>query len=123
MLAMNRFNIMDHDVLKVYNGVRNVIFQIRAKNPPSGRRAEKDAILLASHIDSTLPSKGAAEWVYALIAAGITECYCADGKNSDALGVGVMLDIARVVIDRNRPFDNSILFGEPCITYHGIQLK
>ena len=33
-------------------------------------------------------------------------------RKSDALGVGVMLDVARVVVDRKRPFDNSILFGE-----------
>lgn len=33
----------------------------------------------------------------------------ADGY-SDAIGVGVMLDIARVLIDRNVPFDNSVIF-------------
>ncbi|ORX35606.1 hypothetical protein BD324DRAFT_660481 [Kockovaella imperatae] len=87
--GFHMFNILDHDILKVYTGVRNVILEIRAKHPTSGRRVEKDGILLASHIDSTLPSKGAAD---------------------DAMGVGVMLDIARVVIDRKRPFDNSLLF-------------
>lgn len=56
-----RFTIMDHDVLKIYNGVRNVIMRIRAKNPPSGKRIDKDAVLLNSHIDSTLPAPGAAE--------------------------------------------------------------
>lgn len=54
---------MGHDVLKVYAGIQNIILQVRAKNPPSPRKQEKDAILLGSHIDSTLPSPGAAEWV------------------------------------------------------------
>lgn len=30
---------------------------------------------------------------------------------SDGMGVGVMLDIARVLVDRNEPFDNSIIFS------------
>lgn len=61
-LLILRFSIMDHDVLKVYKGITNIILQIRAKNPPSGpRTADKDAILLGSHIDSTLPAPGAAE--------------------------------------------------------------
>jgi len=52
---------MEHDVLKVYKGITNVIMRIRAKNPPSGRKSDKDAVLLNSHIDSTLPAPGAAE--------------------------------------------------------------
>lgn len=52
---------MDHDVLKVYAGIVNIILKVRAKNPPSGKPAEADTILLGSHIDSTLPSPGAAE--------------------------------------------------------------
>lgn len=28
------------------------------------------------------------------------------------MGVGVMLDVARVLIDRNEPFDNSVIFSE-----------
>lgn len=27
------------------------------------------------------------------------------------MGVGVMLEVARVLIDRNEPFDNSIIFS------------
>lgn len=53
-----RFTIADHDVLKLYAGVRNVIMRISAKQ---GIRGEKDAVLLGSHIDSTLPAPGAAE--------------------------------------------------------------
>lgn len=50
---------MDHDVLKVYKGITNVILRIQAK----GAARMKDAVLLGSHIDSTLPAPGAAEWV------------------------------------------------------------
>lgn len=46
---------MDHDVLKVYKGITNVI--LRIKSPGE----QNDAILLGSHIDSTLPAPGAAE--------------------------------------------------------------
>jgi hypothetical protein len=53
-----RFTIADHDVLKLYTGVRNVIMRISAKD---GLRGAKDAVLLGSHIDSTLPAPGAAE--------------------------------------------------------------
>ncbi len=59
--ADDRFSIMGHDVLKVYAGIRNVVLQIRAKKPITPRTLKKDAILLGSHIDSTLPSPGAAE--------------------------------------------------------------
>lgn len=30
------------------------------------------------------------------------------------MGVGVMLDLARVIVDRNEPFDNSLIFSEFC---------
>lgn len=52
---------MSHDVLKLYAGIANVILKISAKNPPSGKITDKDSLLLGSHIDSTLPSPGAAE--------------------------------------------------------------
>jgi hypothetical protein len=83
------FSIMDHDVLKMYGNVTNVIMRINTKNPPSGLRTGNDAILLGSHIDSTLPAPGAAD---------------------DGMGVGVMLDIARVLVDRNDPFEGEIIF-------------
>lgn len=55
---------MDHAVLKLYRGIRNVILRVSAKNPPSGKSGiEQNAILLGAHIDSTLPAPGAAEWV------------------------------------------------------------
>lgn len=52
---------MDHDVLKVYAGITNVVLKISAKNPPSGKSDGPDAVLLGAHIDSTLPSPGASE--------------------------------------------------------------
>ena len=75
----------------MYKGITNIVLRISALDPPSGPRDPdaKDAILLGSHIDSTLPSPGAAD---------------------DGMGVGVMLDIARVLVERNEPFDNSIIF-------------
>jgi hypothetical protein len=60
-----RFDIMDHAVLKSYRGIGNVILQIGGVN--TTRTIEGDAmnnaILLNSHIDSALPSPGAAEYV------------------------------------------------------------
>ena len=79
-----RFNILDHDLLKVYSGIRNIILRISTPG-----RNSSNALLLGSHIDSTLPSPGAAD---------------------DGMGVGVMLDVARVLVERNEPFDNSIIF-------------
>lgn len=60
MDSWGRFNIMDHEVMKMYGGIRNVIMRISAKQPPSGKY-KRDALLLGSHIDSTLPAPGAAE--------------------------------------------------------------
>lgn len=55
---------MDHDVLKLYSGITNVILKVSAHQPPSGKSGDrKDSVLLGSHIDSTLPSPGAAEYV------------------------------------------------------------
>ncbi|WVF71126.1 hypothetical protein IAT40_005923 [Kwoniella sp. CBS 6097] len=89
------FDIIDHEVLKAYSGITNIILKISAHNPPSYNGSasvqdnKKDAVLLGAHIDSTMPSPGAAD---------------------DAIGVGVMLDIARVLVERNDPFDGSIIF-------------
>ncbi|ORY22823.1 hypothetical protein BCR39DRAFT_550650 [Naematelia encephala] len=82
--GFHAFNILDHEVLKVYKGIRNVILKISSRSTGG-----KDAILLGAHIDSTLPAPGAAD---------------------DGMGVGVMLEVARVLIERNEPFDNSIIF-------------
>lgn len=88
LMERYRFSIMDHDVLKLYSGIRNVILKVSAKQ---GLRGEKDAILLGSHIDSTLPAPGAAD---------------------DGIGVAVMLELARVMVDRNEVFNGSAIFRE-----------
>ncbi|OCF60854.1 hypothetical protein L486_00497 [Kwoniella mangroviensis CBS 10435] len=96
--GFHSFDILDHEVLKAYNGITNIILKISAKYPPSynetAKRPEKDAILLGAHMDSTLPSPGAAD---------------------DGMGVGVMLDLARVVVERNRPFDGSLIFSKSAL--------
>ncbi|ODO08317.1 hypothetical protein L198_00041 [Cryptococcus wingfieldii CBS 7118] len=91
--GLHAFEILDHEVLKSYTGISNIILKISAFHPPSydihNPKPDKDAILLGAHIDSTFPSPGAAD---------------------DAIGVGVMLDLARTLIHQNDPFDNSIIF-------------
>lgn len=56
---------MDHDVLKSYSGIQNVIFRIEGVNTTTTLEGDriKNALLLNSHIDSALPSKGSAEYV------------------------------------------------------------
>ncbi|WWC88985.1 uncharacterized protein L201_003900 [Kwoniella dendrophila CBS 6074] len=91
--GFHSFDILDHEVLKAYNGITNIILKLTAFNPPSynetAPKPKKDAILLGSHIDSTLPAPGAAD---------------------DGMGVGVMLDVARVLVERDQPFDGSVIF-------------
>lgn len=60
-------------VYKTYKNLSNIIFRI-SDGTPSGKQ---HAVLLNSHVDSTLPSPGAAD---------------------DAISVGVMLDMIRVFI-------------------------
>jgi Zn-dependent M28 family amino/carboxypeptidase len=54
---------MDHEVLKVYSGITNVVLRISAKGKRKweGGEVVKDAVLLGAHIDSTLPAPGASE--------------------------------------------------------------
>ncbi|KAJ9107223.1 hypothetical protein QFC20_003758 [Naganishia adeliensis] len=74
--GMHQFDIMDHAVLKAYRGIGNIILQISGVN--TTRTIEGDlmnnAILLNAHIDSALPSPGAADVkaVINLEAAGST---------------------------------------------------
>lgn len=65
--------MMDERLYKSYQNLTNVLFRISDGTEEGKSRA----ILLNSHIDSTLPSPGAAD---------------------DAMTVGIMLDIARVLI-------------------------
>jgi len=64
---------MDERLYKSYQNLTNIIFRISDGTEEGKSRA----ILLNSHIDSTLPSPGAAD---------------------DAMTVGIMLDVARVLI-------------------------
>ena len=58
-----RFTIMDHDVLKSYRGIQNIIFRVSGINTTTTLEGEriKNSVLLNSHIDSALPSKGSSE--------------------------------------------------------------
>jgi Zn-dependent M28 family amino/carboxypeptidase len=65
--------MMDERLYKSYQNLTNIIFRIS----DGTEQGKSRAILLNSHIDSTLPSPGAAD---------------------DAMSVGIMLDVARVLI-------------------------
>lgn len=80
-----RFDILNHSVLKTYSGLTNVLLRIS-----NGTQAAKEStLLLNAHIDSQLPGPGAAD---------------------DAIGVGIMLELARVLVERDETFQNSVLF-------------
>ena len=64
---------MGHRVYKTYRGLSNII--VRVSN--GTQASKKHAVLVNSHLDSTLPSPGAAD---------------------DALAVGVMLECMRVLL-------------------------
>lgn len=59
MLTSSRFKLIDKEILKVYEGITNVILRISAKGRV--KNMEKDAILLGAHMDSTLAAPGASE--------------------------------------------------------------
>ena len=65
--------MMNERLYKSYQNLTNIIFRIS----DGTEQGKSRAILLNSHIDSTLPSPGAAD---------------------DAMAVGIMLDVARVLI-------------------------
>lgn len=89
--GLHQFDIMGHAVLKSYQGISNII--LRIADPNSTHTIDgtpiRNAVLLNAHIDSALPSRGAAD---------------------DGIGVGVMLDVARVLIDRNQPIAGAAIF-------------
>ncbi|CAL1714519.1 unnamed protein product [Somion occarium] len=69
----HRFDIMGKRLYKTYKGLTNIIVRI-SDGTPEGK---ENAVLVNSHVDSTLPSPGAAD---------------------DALSVGVMLECIRVLV-------------------------
>lgn len=62
-LTMDSFDIMGHSILKLYKGIVNVILRISPLDADPVDAAP-NALLLNSHVDSTLPSPGAAERVF-----------------------------------------------------------
>lgn len=70
----HRFDIMSTRVYKTYVDLSNIILRISDGTDQS----KSDTVLINAHLDSTLPSPGAAD---------------------DALAVGVMLECARVLIE------------------------
>lgn len=71
---VSRFDMMGKRLYKTYRGLSNIIIRI-SNGTPEGK---EHALLINSHLDSTLPSPGAAD---------------------DAIAVGIMLDCLRVLID------------------------
>ncbi|KAI9266828.1 hypothetical protein BDA99DRAFT_506777 [Phascolomyces articulosus] len=85
----HRFDIMDNMVFKAYTNVTNIIVRLSCPETES-RSCEENAILLNSHFDTTLGSPGATD---------------------DGSGVAVMLEIIRVLSQRNwSGYRNSIVF-------------
>ncbi|KZO92928.1 hypothetical protein CALVIDRAFT_540603 [Calocera viscosa TUFC12733] len=81
----HRFDIAYHRVYKAYHGLTNHIVRLS-----SGTEASKaHAVLVNAHLDSTLPSPGAAD---------------------DAICVGVMLEVMRVMIKSGWSGEYSVIF-------------
>jgi Zn-dependent M28 family amino/carboxypeptidase len=74
MVPPPRFDMMGKRLYKTYVDLTNIVIRI-SDGTPAGK---EHAILVNSHVDSTLPSPGAAD---------------------DGLAVGVMLDCMRVLIN------------------------
>ncbi|KAI8338731.1 hypothetical protein BC941DRAFT_460874 [Chlamydoabsidia padenii] len=89
----HRFDIMDHMVLKAYTNITNIIVRLscpQIHDMPGVRSCEENAILVNSHFDTTLGSPGATD---------------------DGSGTAVMLDIIRVLSQRDwTGYKNSIVF-------------
>jgi Zn-dependent M28 family amino/carboxypeptidase len=70
---ISRFDMMGKRLYKTYNDLTNIVIRVSDGTPES----KKHAVLVNSHLDSTLPSPGAAD---------------------DALAVGIMLECLRVLM-------------------------
>jgi len=70
--------------MKMYTNMTNIVVRLSC-----GPECDENAVLLNSHFDTTLGSPGAAD---------------------DALGVGVMMEVIRVMSLRPSPKKNSIVF-------------
>ncbi|KAG0163832.1 hypothetical protein DFQ28_011149 [Apophysomyces sp. BC1034] len=90
----HRFDIMDKMVLKSYTNVTNIVVRLScpvdASDQNGARSCEQNAILLNAHFDTTLGSPGATD---------------------DGSGTAVMLDIVRVLSQRDwSGYKNSVVF-------------
>jgi Zn-dependent M28 family amino/carboxypeptidase len=80
------FNFMDKLVWKKYLGITNIVVRLSDGTPQS----KENSILVNAHLDSTLPSPGAAD---------------------DAAGVAVMLESLRIMAQTpDLKLNNAILF-------------
>ncbi|KAF9920885.1 hypothetical protein FBU30_009144 [Linnemannia zychae] len=80
----HQFDFMHEVVMKMYSNLTNIIVRLSC-----GTECDKNAVLLNSHYDTTLGSPGAVD---------------------DGLGVGVMLDVLRVMSLSPAPKKNSVIF-------------
>lgn len=110
---MHRFNILDRDVLKTYSGLTNVLLRIS----DGSAAAKASTLMLNAHIDSQLPGPGAADDGASAVSLpsfiaplARTDELRGLRARTTAIGVGIMLDIARVLIERRQPFSNAVLF-------------
>lgn len=83
----HRFDMMGKVVMKQYSDIENVVVRISSKLNP---RSKENAILVNAHLDSTLPSPGAAD---------------------DALGIAIELETLRILTSRTDvlPLGNSVI--------------
>ncbi|KAG0020782.1 hypothetical protein BGZ82_011510 [Podila clonocystis] len=80
----HQFDFMSKAVMKMYTNMTNIIVRLSC-----GPACDKNAILLNGHYDTTLGSPGAVD---------------------DALPIGVMLEIIRIMSQRPAPKMNSLIF-------------
>lgn len=93
----DRFDIMAKRLYKTYVNLSNIIVRVS----DGTEKGKEHAVLVNSHLDSTLPSPGASD---------------------DALAVGVMIECIRVLISTPgwEP-THSIIFREFYLTRHGLK--
>ncbi|KAG0205995.1 hypothetical protein BGX28_002497 [Mortierella sp. GBA30] len=80
----HKFDFMSKVVMKMYTNMTNIVVRLSC-----GPECDKNAILLNAHYDTTLGSPGAAD---------------------DALPVGVMLELIRILSQQPAPKKNSLIF-------------
>lgn len=83
----HRFDFMAKVVMKQYADIENVVVRISSRLNPTSK---DNAILVNAHLDSTLPSPGAAD---------------------DALGIAIELEALRILTSRTNvaPLENSVI--------------